>query len=50
MFNERSIKFIFLLFFLGNTQNLKDPFAGATTSFGAIGLAFYNGLWAYDGW
>uniref|UniRef100_A0A673KTT3 Solute carrier family 7 member 9 n=1 Tax=Sinocyclocheilus rhinocerous TaxID=307959 RepID=A0A673KTT3_9TELE len=34
----------------GNTQNLKDPFAGATTSFGAIGLAFYNGLWAYDGW
>uniref|UniRef100_A0A8C1G3U6 b(0,+)-type amino acid transporter 1 n=1 Tax=Cyprinus carpio TaxID=7962 RepID=A0A8C1G3U6_CYPCA len=36
--------------FLGNTQNLKDPFAGATTSFGAIGLAFYNGLWAYDGW
>uniref|UniRef100_A0A8C1CFK8 b(0,+)-type amino acid transporter 1 n=1 Tax=Cyprinus carpio carpio TaxID=630221 RepID=A0A8C1CFK8_CYPCA len=33
----------------GNTQNLKDPFAGATTSFGAIGLAFYNGLWAYDG-
>lgn len=34
----------------GNTQNLKDPFTGATTSFGAIGLAFYNGLWAYDGW
>ncbi|KAI2662560.1 b(0,+)-type amino acid transporter 1 [Labeo rohita] len=34
----------------GNTQNLRDPFAGATTSFGAIGLAFYNGLWAYDGW
>uniref|UniRef100_A0A8C1TQM9 b(0,+)-type amino acid transporter 1 n=1 Tax=Cyprinus carpio TaxID=7962 RepID=A0A8C1TQM9_CYPCA len=34
----------------GNTQNLRDPFAGATTSFRAIGLAFYNGLWAYDGW
>ncbi|XP_066510753.1 b(0,+)-type amino acid transporter 1-like [Hoplias malabaricus] len=34
----------------GNTQNLQDPFKGATTSFGAIGLAFYNGLWAYDGW
>lgn len=34
----------------GNTQNLRDPFAGGTTSFGAIGLAFYNGLWAYDGW
>ncbi|TRY82389.1 hypothetical protein DNTS_002481 [Danionella cerebrum] len=35
---------------ISNTQNLRDPFAGATTSFGAIGLAFYNGLWAYDGW
>jgi len=53
MFNERSIKSVFLLCcncFLGNTQNLRDPFAGGTTSFGAIGLAFYNGLWAYDGW
>ncbi|XP_007244942.3 b(0,+)-type amino acid transporter 1 isoform X1 [Astyanax mexicanus] len=34
----------------GNTQNLRDPFTGGETSFGAIGLAFYNGLWAYDGW
>ncbi|XP_036440023.1 b(0,+)-type amino acid transporter 1-like [Colossoma macropomum] len=34
----------------GNTQNLTDTFKGAETSFGAIGLAFYNGLWAYDGW
>ncbi|XP_042560129.1 b(0,+)-type amino acid transporter 1-like [Clupea harengus] len=34
----------------GNTQNLTNTFEGATTSFGAIGLAFYNGLWAYDGW
>ncbi|XP_024150582.1 b(0,+)-type amino acid transporter 1 [Oryzias melastigma] len=34
----------------GNTQNLSNAFEGSTTSFGAIGLAFYNGLWAYDGW
>ncbi|XP_057218699.1 b(0,+)-type amino acid transporter 1-like [Triplophysa rosa] len=34
----------------GNTQNFKDSFTGASTSFGTIGLAFYNGLWAYDGW
>ncbi|XP_064192884.1 b(0,+)-type amino acid transporter 1 [Anguilla rostrata] len=34
----------------GNTENLKNTFAGASTSFGDIGLAFYNGLWAYDGW
>ncbi|KAI5619776.1 B(0,+)-type amino acid transporter 1, partial [Silurus asotus] len=34
----------------GNTQNLQNAFEGGKTSFGAIGLAFYNGLWAYDGW
>ncbi|XP_063078334.1 b(0,+)-type amino acid transporter 1-like [Engraulis encrasicolus] len=34
----------------GNTQNLSKGIEGATTSFGNIGLAFYNGLWAYDGW
>ncbi|MED6243851.1 b(0,+)-type amino acid transporter 1, partial [Ataeniobius toweri] len=34
----------------GNTENLSNAFEGSTTSFGAIGLAFYNGLWAYDGW
>ncbi|XP_064868573.1 b(0,+)-type amino acid transporter 1 isoform X2 [Oncorhynchus nerka] len=34
----------------GNTENLSNPFEGASTSFGSIGLAFYNGLWAYDGW
>ncbi|XP_017274136.1 b(0,+)-type amino acid transporter 1 [Kryptolebias marmoratus] len=34
----------------GNTQNLSNAFQGSKTSFGAIGLAFYNGLWAYDGW
>uniref|UniRef100_A0A4W5RLF4 Solute carrier family 7 member 9 n=1 Tax=Hucho hucho TaxID=62062 RepID=A0A4W5RLF4_9TELE len=30
----------------GNTENLSNPFEGASTSFGSIGLAFYNGLWA----
>ncbi|XP_026988787.2 b(0,+)-type amino acid transporter 1 isoform X3 [Tachysurus fulvidraco] len=34
----------------GNTHNLQNMFEGGTTSFRAIGLAFYNGLWAYDGW
>ncbi|KAL6461643.1 hypothetical protein MHYP_G00297870 [Metynnis hypsauchen] len=34
----------------GNTQNFKNSFEGAATSFGAIGLAFYNGMWAFDGW
>ncbi|XP_042345088.1 b(0,+)-type amino acid transporter 1 [Plectropomus leopardus] len=34
----------------GNTETLSNAFDGASTSVGAIGLAFYNGLWAYDGW
>ncbi|KAM6943515.1 b(0,+)-type amino acid transporter 1 [Xenentodon cancila] len=34
----------------GNTETLSNAFEGSTTSAGAIGLAFYNGLWAYDGW
>lgn len=35
---------------LGKTENFSNAFDGTATSFGAIGLAFYNGLWAYDGW
>ncbi|TNN55860.1 b(0,+)-type amino acid transporter 1 [Liparis tanakae] len=33
----------------GNTENLSNAFDGTSSSIGAIGLAFYNGLWAYDG-
>ncbi|XP_011697917.1 PREDICTED: b(0,+)-type amino acid transporter 1-like [Wasmannia auropunctata] len=34
----------------GHMELLKDPFRGTTTSAGNIALAFYSGLWAYDGW
>nr|XP_040060127.1 b(0,+)-type amino acid transporter 1-like isoform X1 [Gasterosteus aculeatus aculeatus] len=34
----------------GNTENLSNAFVGTSSSFGAIGLAFYNVLWAYGGW
>ncbi|XP_035009751.1 b(0,+)-type amino acid transporter 1 [Hippoglossus stenolepis] len=34
----------------GNTETLSNTFDGASSSFGGFGLAFYNGLWAYDGW
>ncbi|XP_011370158.1 B(0,+)-type amino acid transporter 1 [Pteropus medius] len=34
----------------GNTRNFENSFDGAKLSVGAISLAFYNGLWAYDGW
>ncbi|XP_029734960.1 b(0,+)-type amino acid transporter 1 [Aedes albopictus] len=35
---------------IGNTENLSRGFAGTNFSPGHIALAFYNGLWAYDGW
>uniref|UniRef100_A0A8D2L589 b(0,+)-type amino acid transporter 1 n=1 Tax=Varanus komodoensis TaxID=61221 RepID=A0A8D2L589_VARKO len=34
----------------GHTQNFTNAFDGPPLSVGAISLAFYNGLWAYDGW
>ncbi|XP_042293407.1 B(0,+)-type amino acid transporter 1 [Sceloporus undulatus] len=34
----------------GNTQNFQNSFDGPPLSVGTISLAFYNGLWAYDGW
>lgn len=34
----------------GYTKNLSDPFKGTSGSPNDIALAFYNGLWAYDGW
>lgn len=34
----------------GKTEHWKDGFAGSTTDVGKIGMAFYIGLWAYDGW
>lgn len=35
---------------IGNTKNLSTGFQGTTSNPGHIALAFYNGLWAYDGW
>ncbi|CAN9506918.1 unnamed protein product [Ophioblennius macclurei] len=34
----------------GNTENLANAFDSPSLSFGSVGLAFYNGLWAYEGW
>ena len=34
----------------GHTELLEKPFRGSTTSAGNVALAFYSGLWAYDGW
>lgn len=35
---------------LGKTENLSRGFENTTTDPSKIALAFYNGLWAYDGW
>ena len=42
--------FIKLFMSKGKTEHWKDGFAGSTTNVGKIGMAFYIGLWAYDGW
>ncbi|CAB0037037.1 unnamed protein product [Trichogramma brassicae] len=35
---------------MGHTELLSEPFKGTNTAPGNIALAFYSGLWAYDGW
>uniref|UniRef100_H2Z9J4 b(0,+)-type amino acid transporter 1 n=1 Tax=Ciona savignyi TaxID=51511 RepID=H2Z9J4_CIOSA len=34
----------------GGTDNFSNAFEGSATSFSAIAVAFYGGLWSYDGW
>uniref|UniRef100_A0AAV2LV31 b(0,+)-type amino acid transporter 1 n=1 Tax=Knipowitschia caucasica TaxID=637954 RepID=A0AAV2LV31_KNICA len=34
----------------GRTEHFSNAFETSSVSLGSIGLAFYNGLWAYDGW
>lgn len=39
-----------VLLIQGNTDNFHASFEGTNASVSAIGLAFYQGLWSYDGW
>ncbi|CAG0890054.1 unnamed protein product [Cyprideis torosa] len=34
----------------GETQYLRTGFENSKTSYGTLAIAFYQGLWAYDGW
>lgn len=34
----------------GHTQNFEDSFRGTNVGINPIGIAFYQGLWSYDGW
>ncbi|XP_050538421.1 b(0,+)-type amino acid transporter 1-like isoform X2 [Daktulosphaira vitifoliae] len=40
----------FYQIYLGNIQNLKTGFEGTTSSMNNLVVAFYSGLWSYDGW
>ncbi|PVD20379.1 hypothetical protein C0Q70_18533 [Pomacea canaliculata] len=34
----------------GDTENLQNGFEDTSDSPGTVAIAFYNGLWAFDGW
>lgn len=34
----------------GQTQSFQNAFQGTNAGIGTIGVAFYQGLWSYDGW
>ncbi|XP_058471083.1 b(0,+)-type amino acid transporter 1 isoform X3 [Solea solea] len=34
----------------GHDENFKDSFANTNLGINSIGIAFYQGLWSYDGW
>ena len=39
-----------MLFSTGNLHSFRGTFAEITSNLAKSGLAFYLGLWAYDGW
>ncbi|XP_040916233.1 b(0,+)-type amino acid transporter 1-like [Toxotes jaculatrix] len=39
-----------VMLFQGNTQNFDNSFEGTNVGINSIGIAFYQGLWSYDGW
>lgn len=41
---------IIFYFYLGHTENLHKGFEGTNYGPKNLALAFYSGLWAYDGW
>ncbi|KAK7905254.1 hypothetical protein WMY93_017861 [Mugilogobius chulae] len=39
-----------VMLFKGHTENFVDSFENTNVGINAIGIAFYQGLWSYDGW
>ncbi|KAM6917758.1 b(0,+)-type amino acid transporter 1-like [Lycodopsis pacificus] len=39
-----------VMLFRGHTENFEDSFENTNLAINPIGIAFYQGLWSYDGW
>uniref|UniRef100_A0A1A8UBC5 B(0,+)-type amino acid transporter 1 n=1 Tax=Nothobranchius furzeri TaxID=105023 RepID=A0A1A8UBC5_NOTFU len=39
-----------VMLFQGNNESFDDAFEGTKVGVSSIGIAFYQGLWSYDGW
>ncbi|XP_056281604.1 b(0,+)-type amino acid transporter 1 [Pseudoliparis swirei] len=39
-----------VMLFQGHTKNFDNSFEGTNADISSIGIAFYQGLWSYDGW
>ncbi|KAI3367948.1 hypothetical protein L3Q82_026771 [Scortum barcoo] len=39
-----------VMLFQGHTENFDNSFEGTNVGVNTIGIAFYQGLWSYDGW
>ncbi|XP_071378729.1 Y+L amino acid transporter 2-like [Centroberyx affinis] len=39
-----------VMLFKGHTENFENSFEGTNVGVSSIGIAFYQGLWSYDGW
>lgn len=39
-----------VMLFQGHTENFENSFEGTNVGVSSIGIAFYQGLWSYDGW
>lgn len=39
-----------VMLFQGHTENFDNSFEGTNVGITSIGIAFYQGLWSYDGW
>ncbi|XP_033967082.1 b(0,+)-type amino acid transporter 1 isoform X1 [Pseudochaenichthys georgianus] len=39
-----------VMLFQGHTENFEEPFENTKADVSSIGIAFYQGLWSFDGW